>query len=323
MRVRRSDRSRWERRVLAYARFFAESALEPDFFARLAEMLKRDFPDFIAIASYDERGLLVPESSIAMADERLWKLYVEEYSLLNPFPRVVATHDLHDQTVIFDHWIDTARLRKSVFFNDFMRKLGGEHALGASIAVPGWGRSALSFYRGGAEFDEEDARRVDDLRPFTKNALMLRSLWNANPRRRSWRDRIEALGRPVISDSPEGAVEPLNAAGERLLRDNVRRIARNFTPIGVMQQKESHGETVVSIAQRPDLGLTRRECDVVAALRRGLSVAEIADSMRISPNTVRTFLKSIYPKVGVHSSLQLIARLNELDSLYGHSMQSA
>ncbi|WP_275531811.1 helix-turn-helix domain-containing protein [Gordonibacter sp. An230] len=59
-----------------------------------------------------------------------------------------------------------------------------------------------------------------------------------------------------------------------------------------------------------DLGstydLTAREREVLAGLSRGLSVTEIADDLDISENTVKTHVKRIYGKLGVHSKQEVI-----------------
>lgn len=58
-----------------------------------------------------------------------------------------------------------------------------------------------------------------------------------------------------------------------------------------------------------DLGVSIREAEVAAHLCRGLASAEIASHMRISINTVRSHVKSIYGKTGTHSRVALIRRI--------------
>ncbi|MDZ7685347.1 MAG: LuxR C-terminal-related transcriptional regulator [Gammaproteobacteria bacterium] len=61
----------------------------------------------------------------------------------------------------------------------------------------------------------------------------------------------------------------------------------------------------------PELtGLTHTEIEVVIALERGLSLQEIAEQRNRSIHTVRTQLKAIYRKLGVHSKVELVAHLN-------------
>ncbi|PYI65037.1 helix-turn-helix transcriptional regulator [Arthrobacter livingstonensis] len=46
-------------------------------------------------------------------------------------------------------------------------------------------------------------------------------------------------------------------------------------------------------------GLTQREAEVLALITQGLNNAEIADRARLSVNTVKTFIRSCYRRIGV------------------------
>ncbi len=61
-----------------------------------------------------------------------------------------------------------------------------------------------------------------------------------------------------------------------------------------------------------DLGLSRRELDVVNLLYLGLKNAEIADKLYISEHTVENHLKSIYEKMDVKNRTSLVHRLIHL-----------
>jgi DNA-binding CsgD family transcriptional regulator len=56
-------------------------------------------------------------------------------------------------------------------------------------------------------------------------------------------------------------------------------------------------------------GLTGREREVLSALARGCSTAEIAGELFLSPHTVRDYVKTVFEKVGVSSRGELVARL--------------
>lgn len=51
--------------------------------------------------------------------------------------------------------------------------------------------------------------------------------------------------------------------------------------------------------------LTKQELLVVASIARGLKNEEIADSMNISINTVKTYLARVYRKCGVRNRVEL------------------
>jgi DNA-binding CsgD family transcriptional regulator len=72
-------------------------------------------------------------------------------------------------------------------------------------------------------------------------------------------------------------------------------------------------EPIFSLCQGlRDLGLSRRELDVVNLLYLGLKNAEIADKLYISEHTVENHLKSIYEKMDVKNRTSLIHRLIHL-----------
>jgi len=65
--------------------------------------------------------------------------------------------------------------------------------------------------------------------------------------------------------------------------------------------------------QLKELGLTRREIDVVCQLSMGLKNTEIGEKLFISPYTVDNHLRSIYQKIGVRNRTSLVHRLNQLN----------
>ena len=89
------------------------------------------------------------------------------------------------------------------------------------------------------------------------------------------------------------------------------------------------GRTVISIASvtegqlrsnpvyRRRYAMTEREIDVLALLLAGYNASDIAGLLGISANTVKTHLKNIYAKAGVHNRRELIALLNEVEGQGG------
>jgi DNA-binding CsgD family transcriptional regulator len=59
-----------------------------------------------------------------------------------------------------------------------------------------------------------------------------------------------------------------------------------------------------------EAGLTKRERDACNLIRQGIDANEIAKQLYISPHTVKTHLKRIHLKLGVHTRAQLVAALN-------------
>jgi len=61
--------------------------------------------------------------------------------------------------------------------------------------------------------------------------------------------------------------------------------------------------------------LSEREMDVLRLLATSLSTPEIADELFVTPNTVRSHVKSIYSKLDAHNRMQAIQRAEELGLL--------
>ena len=65
-------------------------------------------------------------------------------------------------------------------------------------------------------------------------------------------------------------------------------------------------------AASPSIRLTRREQDVLAGLRGGMSNREIAGSLSLSEVTVKHHIKSLRGKLGARNRLHAVCRANEL-----------
>ena len=61
--------------------------------------------------------------------------------------------------------------------------------------------------------------------------------------------------------------------------------------------------------------LSERELEVVALLAEGLTYHEIAEALVISINTVKTHLKAVYGKLGVHDRREAVGKARELNLL--------
>jgi DNA-binding CsgD family transcriptional regulator len=68
------------------------------------------------------------------------------------------------------------------------------------------------------------------------------------------------------------------------------------------------GEEICDLLARA-YGLTRRERQLVALVRQGLSTEQIARALCISPYTVKDHLKAIFDKTGVQSRPELVSHL--------------
>jgi DNA-binding NarL/FixJ family response regulator len=98
----------------------------------------------------------------------------------------------------------------------------------------------------------------------------------------------------------------------RTLIDTLRRVQNGQTVIPPDLLTELVDDLVSArhqAAQRdgPLGGLTARELQVLRLLQQGLSRQQIADSLNLSPNTVRTHVQKVRTRLGVHSTVAAVA----------------
>jgi len=111
----------------------------------------------------------------------------------------------------------------------------------------------------------------------------------------------------------------------RLARD-LHRTALDFESLGltvdggqddlaaaILDELRRISSKLLTLTQSPhppsgrNLPLTPREAEVLAALAEGRSTAQVAASLRISPTTVKSHVKSLLAKLGVHSRVEAVA----------------
>jgi DNA-binding NarL/FixJ family response regulator len=102
----------------------------------------------------------------------------------------------------------------------------------------------------------------------------------------------------------------LKDAGPSRLRSAVR-AAADGEPVlspAVTRQVMTHAAAAVPLTRDPRLErLTLREREVLAALAQGEDNTTVAQAMRLSPETVRTYVSRILAKLGATSRAQLVA----------------
>jgi two-component system, NarL family, response regulator LiaR len=60
------------------------------------------------------------------------------------------------------------------------------------------------------------------------------------------------------------------------------------------------------------MGLSKRELEVLNLLSQGLSNAEIADRLFVSPNTIKTHVTRVFEKLEVNNRTKAVAKAKEL-----------
>lgn len=83
--------------------------------------------------------------------------------------------------------------------------------------------------------------------------------------------------------------------------------------------KRSAGTTEIKRATAEELGLSKRESDVLELVIAGMSNQEIADKLFISVPTVKTHLSNIYSKLDVSRRTQAVQKAIELGIFQTHT----
>lgn len=320
MRSTRLSEAKWERRLLGYASLLADAALEPDLFSRLVDRLKEDYPVIIGMLGYDASMKFSGEAAFANVEAAYQRSYSQHFAQVNPYPRVVKENQIQDKTVFLSRFLPPSGLRKTEYFNDFLRPVGGgEYLLALSVEMPGFGRTSLTLGRSeeqGGEYDDTDLRRLDSLRPFLRNTMLLRALWReAGCPKGDPAQFVRSLRSAALILKREGHAEPLNEAAERKLSKRSSRGRIDLTQGTLESEKVPPVESAAPSLRRflqDKFRLTATQTVVASALVDGLSYAEIADEYGISTETVKSHVKAIHEKTGVHSTLRFLALLNSL-----------
>ena len=105
-------------------------------------------------------------------------------------------------------------------------------------------------------------------------------------------DRRASLLRSREASSPHPFTRALRAAGVRPRR-------------GVSEQEPGQSATLESSP------LTEREREIVMLVAEGLTNAEIAERLFISPGTVRRHLENVFTKLDVHTRTAAVARIRD------------
>ena len=71
---------------------------------------------------------------------------------------------------------------------------------------------------------------------------------------------------------------------------------------------DTQGKPAVTAGDWPgrEEGLTVREAEVLALITQGLSNAELADRTHLSINSVKTYIRSAYRRIGVRSRTEAV-----------------
>jgi DNA-binding CsgD family transcriptional regulator len=121
--------------------------------------------------------------------------------------------------------------------------------------------------------------------------------------------RLARPARGVLRLYPAGAAARFSPADARLARWAACLYARQLGYVARFAASPARGGADGVHAALARTALSRREREVVALLVAGRPTRDIAARTGLTVATIHTYLKRIYPKLGVHSRVELIARL--------------
>jgi DNA-binding CsgD family transcriptional regulator len=108
---------------------------------------------------------------------------------------------------------------------------------------------------------------------------------------------------------PEGS-DKLEGYDLRLARWGARTLAYGLSYANRLARPEEGRRMAPEVRSRLEHSpLTQREKQVVSLLVAGASTRTIAEKSNLTVATVHTYLKRIYSKLGVHSRVELVARM--------------
>lgn len=96
--------------------------------------------------------------------------------------------------------------------------------------------------------------------------------------------------------------------GESVISPKVARfLLKRFTSPAVDAKGQKAGEPTMATDE-----LTRREGEVLSLISKGYSYNEIAESLKLSPNTIRSHIRNIYRKLAVKSRSEAVFEAAQL-----------
>jgi DNA-binding NarL/FixJ family response regulator len=218
-----------------------------------------------------------------------------------------------------DH-ISSRKLHRTELYHEVYRRISLEYQLG--VQLPDVGRTVgraghfvgLSLARHRRDFSEADRLMLELLRPhfaatlerLHQIALTRAIVAGLDADGDHWVVLVDSHG--VVAWASDGAEQALGAsAGDRLRLDpqlTVKRVPEGYPGLDALY---------IARASRPDaealqqLGLTKRQAEVLALAAQGLSAQQVAEALVLSRRTVEKHFESIYNHLGVNTRAQAIA----------------
>ena len=315
-------RQRDLRRILDFAAAAEDveddSAFPPILLAQLRELIPSDTVSFSEL----DRIAKLSHGESSIGEEELEGAPVEVYWRLRDQDPLCHHHDVTQdwRALKLSDFVTRRELRRREIYWEWLRPWGVEHELDAGIDSPLTHTKLFMFVRSaGRDYSERDRAVLEALRPW------LARRYAAAQQRRQARQALALLEQ---ADSPVLLIE----SGDRIaLATPAARdlLARHFgevderlpSPLAVQHGRvaietragtvvvRSAGTVLVLEERLPGPRLTPRESEILELVGEGMTNAEVAKTLWLSPGTVRRHLENAFEKLGVHTRTAAVARL--------------
>jgi DNA-binding NarL/FixJ family response regulator len=139
-------------------------------------------------------------------------------------------------------------------------------------------------------------------------------------RAQAWPGPREA--RPDHDDAAPEAIRMTLRGDRRLISESLRHLLAPYADRAVIHRANPRETELIlmlpaarlpdaltrlrQVSPGPEAALTRRECDVLSLVAEGLSNQEIAERLFVTGNTLKSYIRSAYRKVGVRTRAQAV-----------------
>jgi DNA-binding CsgD family transcriptional regulator len=255
------------------------------------------------------RALTYPAGYFVTGHDRLAQLIDEN-------PLVEHRTTTRGAAHTFSDFLTVREFHRRQMYVDVYRDQGVEDQLAGMVGVSGGTLIAVAMNRSTRSFTQSDRRLLDLLRP--QLARSYRTVVERAEARRllgGLERGLEAADLAVAMLAKDGRISEATVEAQRLvagwfghvppapgryLRPDAEVVVRRIEgdpPLLVMHERRLAPDP----ERARELGLTRREVEVVLLAGRGLANAQIAGELVVSPRTVQKHLEHAYAKLGVHT----------------------
>ncbi len=203
-----------------------DALFDDDAFARLPDLLAQAVNARSAVLAwrYHDGATEVLHHNGYFSDAQFAD-YTMNYADSDPWVPVAYRPGRMNCAIRMDEEIDPASVRRTAFYNDWLRGIGDDtlHCLGAATTMSG-GDGIIGLHRGAGgdgAFTSVEAERFAGVLPHVTRVLVLRGCLMAAAREvRCNRSALDATGLAMVAVDASGQVRMANVAGEVALTDH-------------------------------------------------------------------------------------------------------